>query len=728
MNIPILSLRVQYESDVVLCRQRARQIADVLGFDPQQQTRLATAVSEIARNTFNYGGGGTAEFFLEGATPPQLLNIRVTDGGPGIKRLDDILEGRYQSETGMGLGIIGARRLMDRFNVVTGHREGTVVTMGKLLPRRSKFITLLMMPQILESIASQNPRNLFDEIRDQNQELIRTLEELRARQQELATLNRELDDTNRGVVALYAELDEKADHLRRADEVKTRFLSNMSHEFRTPLNSILALSRILLDRTDGDLTAEQEVQVTYIRKSAESLFELVNDLLDIAKVEAGKITVRPVEFEVAALFGALRGMLRPLLVSTSLHLIFEDPVDIPPVLSDEGKVSQILRNFVSNALKFTEAGEVRVSAQFDGSAEGGSSVTFRVSDTGIGIAPEDLETIFQEFAQVDSKLQRKVKGTGLGLPLSRKLAQLLGGTVDVESQASVGSTFSLRIPLVYNGAPNAEPSTTVNAPLSGDLGSKLPVLLVEDHFETRLIYEKYLRGTPWHIVSARSLREATNVLRHLTPGAIILDVLLQGEDTWDLLARLKSDPASESIPIFVVTDVDDEGKAMALGADAFARKPLPRTLLLDTLNRLTTHQAGTVLVVDDEEVSRYLIRQIFGNPAIRFLEAENGIRGLALARAEKPDLIVTDLAMPEMNGFQFVEEISGVDDLKNVPVIVATSKTISSDQMRDLDGRVAAVLSKEGFRDSGAEEELRKVLRRVGLVRLMADADAEVVR
>jgi len=564
----------------------------------------------------------------------------------------------------------------------------------------------------------------MDELRDQNQELLRTLDELRARQQELATLNRELDDTNRGVVALYAELDEKADHLRRADEVKTRFLSNMSHEFRTPLNSILALSRILLDRTDGDLTQEQEVQVTYIRKSAESLFELVSDLLDIAKVEAGKITVRPTEFEVAALFGALRGMLRPLLVSTSLHLIFDDPVDIPPVVSDEGKVSQILRNFISNALKFTEAGEVRVSAQL----EDPCFVTFRVSDTGIGIAPDDQETIFQEFAQVDNKFQRKVKGTGLGLPLSRKLAQLLGGTVELESELGLGSTFSLRIPLVYNGAKNVEPSKTGALPAFSSQDSRLPVLLVEDHFETRLIYERYLHGSPWYAVSARSLREAVNALRNLTPVAIILDVLLEGEDTWDLLARLKSDPANASIPIFVATDVDDEGKAMALGADAFARKPLTRALLLDTLNQLTTRQSGTVLVVDDEEVSRYLIRQIFSNPAIRFLEAENGARGLALARSEKPDLIVTDLVMPEMNGFQLVNEISGAAELRDVPIIVATSKAIASDQMRELDGRVAAVLSKEALRDSGAADELRRALSRVGLLNLMADANAEAVR
>jgi signal transduction histidine kinase/CheY-like chemotaxis protein len=718
MTLPILTVRVQYEDDVVASRQRAKQVAEVLGFETQPQTRLATAVSEIARNAFAYAGGGKVEFLLEGATTPQLLTVRISDEGRGIPNLEEILEGRYRSQTGMGMGLLGARRLMDQFSVVCPPGKGTVVTLGKLLPRRSPLITAKMLPQLAGRIAAQKPRNILDELREQNQELMQTLEELRNRQQQLAALNRELDDTNRGVVALYAELDEKADHLRRADEVKTKFLSNMSHEFRTPLNSILALSRILLDRTDGDLTSEQEIQVTYIRKSAESLFELVNDLLDLAKVEAGKIVVRPVEFEVNSLFGALRGMLRPLLVSSSLNLIFEDACEIPPVYSDEGKVSQILRNFISNALKFTEAGEVRVAAEaMDDKIDG--AIAFRVSDTGIGIAPEDQETIFKEFAQLDSSLQRKVKGTGLGLPLSRKLAELLGGSVRVESRVGRGSTFVLTIPKVYK-AVELQDASEVKEKTEP---SKLQVLLVEDHFETRLIYEKYLQGSPWQIVSARSLREAGNILRNITPAAVILDVVLQGEDTWDLLARLKSDPLTQNVPVVMATSVEDRSKAMALGADAYVVKPLTRAVLRALLWRLTgQHLSGTVLVVDDEEVSRYLVRQVFGNPRVRFLEASNGAQALELAMAEKPDLVMTDLGMPGMDGFQLVEQMSADANLKDIPVIVATSRNLSSEQVRELSKRVLAILPKESFSGSGVAGKLYGMLSVVGLQDLMGDA------
>src|SRR5262249_51286513 len=310
------------------------------------------------------------------------------------------------------------------------------------------------LARIADELARQPASDPLQEVQRQNQELLRALDELGRRQDELAGLNRELEDTNRSVVALYAELEEKADHLRRADDLKSRFLSNMSHEFRTPVNSIQALARMLLDRVDGDLGVEQERQVLFIRKAADALSELVNDLLDLAKVEAGKIVIRPIEFDVAHLFGALRGMLRPLLVGEAVTLVFDEPEDVPSLYTDEAKVSQILRNFISNALKFTERGEVRVTARL---LPDRNAVAFSIADTGIGIAPEDQERIFQEFTQIDSPLQRRVQGTGLGLPLCRKLAELLGGSVHVESTPGVGSTFTAIVPTVFESEPSVRP-------------------------------------------------------------------------------------------------------------------------------------------------------------------------------------------------------------------------------------------------------------------------------
>ena len=263
---------------------------------------------------------------------------------------------------------------------------------------------------------------------------------------EVEALNAELAETNKGVVALYAELDDQAEQLRHASELKSRFLSYMSHEFRTPLGSIRSISRILLDKMDGPLTAEQEKQVTFIRDSAAELTEMVNDLLDLAKIEAGRVTISPAWFEMVDLFAALRGMFKPILTSESVSLVMEEPVDVPRIYTDDKKLSQILRNFISNALKFTHEGEVRVGARSDG-----DTVTFSVSDTGIGIAPEHHAAIFQDFVQVDSPIQKRYRGTGLGLSLSKKIAELLGGSVAVQSELGKGSTFSVTIPVRFAG-------------------------------------------------------------------------------------------------------------------------------------------------------------------------------------------------------------------------------------------------------------------------------------
>jgi len=456
-QIPLLTIEIRQEQDVVLVRQRVRQVAELLGFDRQNQTRLATAVSEIARNAYEYAQGGNVELLLDSSADAHRFRVRIADQGPGIPHLQEVLDGDYTSRTGLGLGIVGARRLSDRFHIASEVGQGTVVEMEKDLPRR------LGSPrpdvaQIARALARDVLQSPFDEVQVQNREMLRALEELEIRQGELDQLNRELSDTNRGVMALYTELDEKAKELERASEMKTSFLSNMSHEFRTPLNSIMGLARLLLANADGPLTAEQEKQVTFIYRSAQQLSEVVNDLLDTAKIEAGKVTVQPQECNITDLFSSLRGVFRPIVGGAGdVALLFEELSELPELYTDEGKVAQILRNLISNALKFTEQGEVRVTAE----RQPGDTVAFAVTDTGIGIAPEDQTRIFEDFAQVDGIAQRRVKGTGLGLPLSRRLAELLGGTILVTSQPGAGSTFTLTIPIRYTDDGQANEVTAI---------------------------------------------------------------------------------------------------------------------------------------------------------------------------------------------------------------------------------------------------------------------------
>jgi signal transduction histidine kinase len=427
----ILNISLAAEPDVVLVRQRARQVSALLGFSQQDQVRIATAVSEVARGACQLAFGGRAAFQLRECGGRQCLQMTISAGAAaaGGELPDD--------------AVVTAHRLMDECAIELDAKGAPLVTMCKMLPAQV-HVDGARLAEIGSQLAIDSPvANSYLEVHQQNQELVSTLAELRERQEDLLGLTRELEDTNRGIVALYAEIEDKAERLRRADEMKSRFLSNTSHELRTPLSSIRALAQLLLDRLDGDLTQEQERQVKFIQNAANDLSELVNDLLDLAKIEAGKVDVQLAPVVVDNLFRALKGMLRPLVDEARVELVFDTPDFDEAFESDEGKISQVLRNFISNALKFTEQGSVRVEATWNRELD---TITFAVTDTGIGISPENLQLIFEEFSQIEHPLQRRSKGTGLGLPLCRKLAELLGGRVEVESRPGAGSTFSLVLP------------------------------------------------------------------------------------------------------------------------------------------------------------------------------------------------------------------------------------------------------------------------------------------
>jgi signal transduction histidine kinase/DNA-binding response OmpR family regulator len=697
----LLSLTVRYDQDVVTARQRAVHVSQLLGLDISAQTRIATAVSEVVRNAFRYAKGGTVSFAIDETELPQRLVIRVSDQGPGILNLEEVLSGRYRSSTGMGLGLVGARRLMDHFTIESS-ASGTAVMLVKHLPDRLEPITTERACAIAVAIAQRRPSGLLEEIQSQNQELLRALDELQTKQQELVRLNRELEDTNRGVVALYAELDEKADHLRRADELKSRFLSNMTHEFRTPVNSIIGLSNLLLE--DYEREGREPVQeVVYIRQAAEQLSEFVNDLLDLAKVEAGKTTVRPSRFAVSDLFGALRGMLRPLLLNQSVALVFEDVDHLAPLYTDEGKLSQILRNLISNALKFTERGEVRVTAS---SADDGDTVVFAVCDTGIGIAAQDQPKIFEEFAQLEHRLQRRVRGTGLGLPLSRRLAELLGGSLTVESELGIGSTFSLAIP---SHLPTSRHPPSIDwIPERG----KLPLLVIDDAPDALYLYEKILLTSSFQVYPARSIFEAESALQRITPSIIILDIVIGQEHAWDMLSRLRSAVKTSDTPIVVVSSTTESNKALALGADVFLSKPIDRRVLLNTLNNIQARRVPPlrVLVIDDEEVARFVARQCLPAPTFDLMEAASGSDGLARAKAETPDIVLLDLVMPELDGLEVLQRLRADPIMRSIPVIIVTSQPLDEAERRILLADAQAVVSKADLSRETLSDAIRDAI------------------
>jgi signal transduction histidine kinase len=439
----ILNLAIESPQDVVMVRQRARQLSGLLGFGQQEQVRIATAVSEVARCACRHVYGGRAVFELEQVGARRNLAVTIRDNGGAVKVAPPSGAEPDQAGLQFDTAIITARRLMDACDVSYQTDHAMTVSMQKSLLQTQRVDTE-HLAEMGAQLAASPVANTYSEVQQQNQELAAALAELRERQDDLLALTRELEDTNRGVVALYAEIEEKAERIRKADEMKSRFLSNTSHELRTPLSSIRALAQLLLDRMDGELSVEQERQIMFIASAANDLSNLVNDLLDLAKIEAGKVQMNLAPIDVGGLFSALKGVLRPLAQNPMVELHFIQPTEPVTLLSDESKVAQILRNFISNALKFTEAGQVIVQLAPSPDPE---NICFEVIDSGIGINPDHLHLIFEEFSQIEHPLQRRTKGTGLGLPLCRQLAALLGGRVDVRSTLGVGSTFILTLPL-----------------------------------------------------------------------------------------------------------------------------------------------------------------------------------------------------------------------------------------------------------------------------------------
>jgi signal transduction histidine kinase len=581
LSVSLFQAELRTGQDVANTRQRGRHVAQALGFDGHEQVRIATAISEVARLAA-VEANGRIELLLEEGPVPSLL-VRVWAAASQDRGL---VVGSTSGTLRPGPALAPAQRLMERVELRPDGDGRLVLEMTQQLPRATPTPPPQTVEALRDELERQRRANATDELQRQNEDLLRTLEELQARKAEVERLNRELEETNRGVVALYAELEEKAEALRRASDMKTRFISNVSHELRTPISSVLNLSLLLLDRIDGPLNAEQEKQVLFIRKSGEALQELIDDLLDLAKIESGRVEVLPTHFSVADLFGALRGMLRPLRVHEGVTLVFEEPAGLPELHTDERKLSQILRNLISNALKFTHQGEVRVSA-----APGPrDTVVFSVRDTGVGIAPEDQERIFEEFVQVEGPHQQGVKGTGLGLPLSRRLAELLGGSLTVRSQPGQGSTFYAAVASDYTRSQGStgEESATVQA-LEQDSSLARMVLIIDDDEVARYLLQRLLAEASLQFREAASGAEGLRLGRQERPAAIVLDMSLPDMDGADVLDALRREPATRSTPVIIHTSrsltEQERERLMPHVVGILPKSGLTREAALELLNR-----------------------------------------------------------------------------------------------------------------------------------------------
>ncbi len=459
-TLPLLHVAIASHRDVLRARRDAVRIAEHVGIGRDDATRLATAVCEIARHA-QRGGLAHVHFVVERQSGcGQCLVARITGEPAAMKDFDFMLDDAGAAPSRADAETAAATQIVAHAHAYRSDGYEIVLEVGHPLPASAQPFDLRDAARVAAALSQEAAVDPLAETQRQNRELLWALSAHRRSETQVEHLNSELEATNRGVMALYAELDDRAQDLKRVSEHKSRFLSDVSHELRTPMTSVLNLTRLLLDHADGPLTEEQERQVGLIRNSVQAVTELVNDLLDIARIEAGHSTLRYRAFTVGELFGALRGICRPLLTTDDVALVFDDAEGSMELDTDDARVAQILRNLLSNAIKFTERGEIRVSA----SIEVGDLIRFDVRDTGIGIAAADHERIFDEFTQIDSPLQRRVHGSGLGLRLSRNLATLLGGRIELVSAPGRGSTFSVIIPRRHPGwaAPSAPNEATPN--------------------------------------------------------------------------------------------------------------------------------------------------------------------------------------------------------------------------------------------------------------------------
>ncbi len=508
----------------------------------------------------------------------------------------------------------------------------------------------------------------------------------------------------------FEEQKETTERLREMDKLKTQFLANMSHELRTPLNSIIGFSRVILKGIDGPLTEMQETDLTAIYSSGQHLLGLINDILDLSKIEAGKMELNFDETDLKLIIRGVMSSAVGLVKDKDVQLEHYVPDDLPNIWVDATRIRQVLLNLISNATKFTEGGKISVTADHDD-----EWVTISVADTGEGIPEEKLDSIFEEFTQVDGSTTRSVGGTGLGLPISRYFVEMHGGKITVESELGVGSTFIITLPTHEKGQPEME-LITDRPEEESSAAERQTVLAVDDDPGVISLYRRYLENEGYQVVGVTNSEEVLDKASQLQPFAITLDVLMPTKDGWQVLRELKACPQTQHIPIIVCSIVSNEGLGFSLGAADYLVKPIMEEELLAALNRVDQREEGEVevLVIDDQADDILLIRRLLeAQHRYRVTGADGGQAGIDMVHKRKPDIVILDLMMPEVDGFAVLEDLKREPDTRNIPVVVITAKELTVEEQQQLNGQVEVLLRKGLFTEQELLEDLGKALSRI---------------
>jgi signal transduction histidine kinase/CheY-like chemotaxis protein len=515
---------------------------------------------------------------------------------------------------------------------------------------------------------------------------------------------------------LFQEIQDKSRELEVASRHKSQFLANMSHELRTPLNAIIGVTEMLLEDAQAAAQPDQIEAHDRILRAGKHLLALINDILDLSKIEAGKLELSLESVTVAPLVEDVVATIRQLASKNGNQVVVECPAEVGAIRADPTRLRQALLNLASNASKFTERGLITVAVRRRPDNDGRDWITMAVSDTGIGMTAEQMAKLFEEFTQADASTTRKYGGTGLGLAISRRLCRMMGGDITVASTPGQGSTFTIRlpadarIPARPETQPVPRPSFPTPTPEPSGRTSRT-VLVIDDDPTVRDLMDRFLVKQGFFVITAASGIEGLRLAREARPAAITLDVMMPDLDGWTVLAALKGDPALAGIPVILVTIVDEKTRGYSLGATDYMVKPIDRERLAGILRSLCGDRpAPHVLVVDDDPAVRAVVSQTLERAGWSIAEAENGQIALKRVAARRPDVIVLDLLMPELNGFEFLAELRRNPAWRSVPVVVLTSMDLSAEDRRILNGSVERILQKGAWERDQLLDEIGRVL------------------